>query len=422
MRTRIALISEHASPLASPGSIDRGGQNVYVHEVARRLAAAGHEVDVFTRRCGTEPPTVLTADGVRVVHVDAGPPCHVPKEEMLPFMDEFAAGIVRFAREAGGYDVSHANFFMSGLASQQLRRAMGTPFVITFHALGRVRRLHQGGADRFPPERERIEERLAAEADRVIAECPEDAEDLRRHYRAERGKLRLVPCGVDASAFHVVPRDIARRAIGMPGDEFIVLQLGRLVPRKGVDDAIRAVARLYDVHGVPARLLVVGGDAERPDESAAPELARLRRIAREEGVPHRVTFVGRRDREALRLYYSAADVFVTLPWYEPFGMTPLEAMACGTPVVGSAVGGIKYSVVDGETGFLVPPRAPGLAADRLLRLQRDPELRAAFGRAGLRRARLRFSWDRVVDSLTRVYAELTGAGHVVAAPIAARGG
>ncbi len=403
MGHRIALISEHASPLAAPGSIDCGGQNVYVAEVARRLGAAGHSVDVFTRRCGGEPPVVALADDVRVVHVDCGPPGFVPKEELLPHMDAFAERVVAFARREGGYDLSHANFFMSGLASLRLRREAGTPFVITFHALGRVRRMHQGGADRFPLERGGIEQRLVAEADGIIAECPEDAEDLRRLYAADRARVRLVPCGVDARTFHVVPRDRARRAIGLDEDAFTVLQLGRLVPRKGVDDAIRAVARLRECHRVPARLLIVGGDEERADESRTPEIARLRRIARDEGVAPWVTFVGRRDRDALRLYYCAADVFVTLPWYEPFGMTPLEAMACGTPVVGSAVGGIKYSVRDGETGFLVPPHDPGAAADRLCRLHRDPELRAAFGRAGVRRARLRFGWDTVVDSLVRVY-------------------
>jgi D-inositol-3-phosphate glycosyltransferase len=422
LHLRIALISEHASPLATLGGVDCGGQNVYVAEVARRLAQAGHEVDVLTRRADDAPEVVTTPDGVRVVHVDAGPAAPVPKEELLPLMDEFADGVVRFARREGGYDVSHANFFMSGLASRALRRAMGTPFVITFHALGRVRRLHQGGADRFPPERGRIEEDLANAADRIIAECPEDADDLRRHYHADRGKMRLVPCGVDAERFHVVPRDHARRAIGLPVEEFLVLQLGRLVPRKGVDDAIRAIARLLDEHGIRARLLVVGGDGETPDPGATPEIGRLQRLARELGVDDQVTFVGRRDRDALRLYYSAADVFVSLPWYEPFGMTPLEAMACGTPVVGSAVGGIKYSVVDGQTGFLVPPHDPGAAAERLMRLHRDPDLRQAFSRTGLRRARLRFSWDRIVDALVRVYAEVAPRVAGRAPALAARGG
>lgn len=408
MSNRIALISDHASPLAAAGGVDCGGQNVYVAEVARRLAAAGNEVDVFTRRDRDDAPAMEEwSHGVRVVNVPAGPPTFVPKEELLPHMGEFAENIVRFSESrARPYDVSHANFFMSGLASLAMRVAHGTPFVMTFHALGRVRRLHQADADRFPPERGAIEERLVAEADRVIAECPEDRQHLIALYGAHDERLRLVPCGVDPLVFHAVPRHRARATLGLADSDFVVLQLGRLVPRKGVDDAIRAVAQARRSHGVPARLVIVGGDSEQPDPAVTPEIARLRAIAREEGIDDAVTFTGRRDMRLLRLYYSAADVFVTLPWYEPFGMTPLEAMACGTPVVGSAVGGLLYTVRDGETGFLVPPHAPEMAAERIARLHAAPSLAAALGRAGVRRARELFSWDKVVDALARVYDEL----------------
>lgn len=218
--------------------------------------------------------------------------------------------------------------------------------------------------------------------------------------------MRVVPCGVDPFVFHAVPRDLARAAVGLPRDSFVVLQLGRLVPRKGVDDAIRAVASARQHHGVPATLLIVGGDHEEPDPQRTPEIARLRGIAQELGVGDAVRFVGRRDPSVLRLYYSAADVFVSLPWYEPFGMTPLEAMACGTPVVGSAVGGLTHTIEHGKTGFLVPPHDPDGAAGRIAELYHAPALRLAFGRAGLRRTRARFSWDAVVASLGRVYEEI----------------
>lgn len=408
MTTRIAMISEHASPLAQPGSIDCGGQNVYVAEVAKRLEAAGHEVDVFTRRDDPGSPRVSRwSQGVRVVHVSAGPAHFVPKEELLPYMDEFAANVVEYCRRLRRrFDVSHANFFMSGLASLALRKAMGTPFVVTFHALGRVRRLHQAEADRFPAERANIEERLVAAADRIIAECPQDAGHLRDLYHAEEARMRVVPCGVDPFVFHAVPRDLARAAVGLPRDGFVVLQLGRLVPRKGVDDAIRAVAIARRQHGVPATLLIVGGDHDEPDPQRTPEIARLRGIAQELGAADAVRFVGRRDPSVLRLFYSAADVFVSLPWYEPFGMTPLEAMACGTPVVGSAVGGLTHTIEHGRTGFLVPPHAPDEAAIRIAELYQAPDLRLAFGCAGLRRTRARFSWDAVVESLGRVYEEI----------------
>lgn len=193
----------------------------------------------------------------------------------------------------------------------------------------------------------------------------------------------------------------ARQALGLSASDFIVLQLGRLVPRKGTDNVIRALAHLPA--SVPARVVVVGGDTAEPDEARTPELARLRGIAQECGVASRVLFTGHRDRSELRTFYAAANVFVTTPWYEPFGITPLEAMACGIPVIGSAVGGVKHTVVDGMTGFLVPPRDPARLAERLATLHADPALARAMGAAGLRRAHSLFTWDRVAADIAGVY-------------------
>jgi D-inositol-3-phosphate glycosyltransferase len=407
---RIALISEHASPLAALGGADGGGQNVYVAWLARHLAAQGHDVDVFTRRDNARlPQRVRIADGASIIHVPAGPPERVPKEQLLPYMDEFSEFVMGACRDRRSYDLIHANFFMSALVACTVKRRLGIPFVVTFHALGRVRRLHQGEADAFPAERLTIEDRAVREADRIIAECPQDAADLHSLYGADPGKLRLIPCGFDPAEFWPTDRRAARQLLGLDPSERIVLQLGRMVPRKGVDTVVRAVARLQRTHGIAARLLVVGGESREPDPTATPEIGRLRRIADEEGIADAVTFVGSRGRPALRLYFAAADVFVTTPWYEPFGITPVEAMACGRPVVGAAVGGIKATVVDGETGFLVPPKDPAAVAERLARLFRDPRLLRAFGRRGRQRAVARYTWSRVCEAVEAVYAEvLTG--------------
>lgn len=406
-KLRIALISEHASPLAVAGGVDSGGQNVYVNHVGRCLARRGHQVDVFTRRDSTLlTPVVHVRPRLRVLHVPAGPEQLVPKERLLPFMPEFARNVETSAR-AGAYDIAHANFFMSGVVALRLRRAFDVPFVITMHALGLVRRQHQGVADGFPEDRIAIERELVRSADRVIAACPQDQHDLLTLYDAVPRKLATVPCGYDPEEFGPCDRGRARSALGLRDDEFVVLQLGRLVPRKGVDDVIRAMAPLVQRHGVNARLLVVGGEADTPCEAATPEIARLRQIAAAAGIADRVVFTGRRRREDLRAFYNAADAFVTVPWYEPFGITPLEAMACGTPVVGSQVGGIKYSVVDNVTGFLVPPHDPDALALRLSTLADNPALGRAMGRAGMHRARSMFTWERVVDQLVDVYAEAT---------------
>jgi len=400
---RIALISEHASPLADVGGVDAGGQNVYVAQVARWLVREGHQVDVFTRRDGAGQGIVHLRPGLRVIHVPAGPASHVPKEQLLAHMPEFARQMLDFCSREDGYDVVHANFFMSGYVGLHVKQAFGWPLVTTFHALGLVRRQHHGRDDGFPEARIAIEQLLARRSDLVIAECPQDAADLMQLYGADVRRLAVVPCGFDPGEMAPVDRQQARTALRIARDAFVVLQLGRLVPRKGIDNVVRALGLLRRSHGVDGRLLVVGGEAEHPDESCTPEIGRLRRIAEEEGVAPHVHFTGRRGRADLRLYYGAADVFVTTPWYEPFGITPLEAMACGVPVVGSRVGGIKYSVRNGVTGFLVPPRDPRALARRLGYLHRHRAHADALGRAGLRRARAAFTWERVARQLAQAY-------------------
>jgi glycosyltransferase involved in cell wall biosynthesis len=399
---RIAFISEHASPLAAIGGVDAGGQNIYVAHLARCLARAGHHVDVLTRRDAPDlPPVADLRPGARVIHIPAGPAEFIAKEQLLPHMSEFAQTSERLMRNSVPYDIVHANFFMSGLVAQHLKQALGTPFLITFHALGLVRQEHQKEADAFPPLRNEIERALMQQADAIVAECPQDRSDMLRLYGAPAERLAVVPCGFDPDEFGPLFRASARARLGLAPDEFIILQLGRLVPRKGIDNVIRALALLPA--GVPARLLIVGGDSAVADERRTPEIARLRAIAAEVGVLDRVVFVGHRQRAQLRSYYAAADVFVTTPWYEPFGITPLEAMACGTPVIGSAVGGIQHTVDHGVTGYLVPPRDPAALAQRLAELHANPALGRAMGLAGMRRARAGYTWDHVATQLTRLY-------------------
>jgi D-inositol-3-phosphate glycosyltransferase len=407
MAKRIALISDHASPLAAAGGVDSGGQNIYVAQVTTHLARLGYGVDVFTRRDDPHLPEVLDwQPGVRVVHVPAGPAAYVPKEQLLPVMGEFCEWLCAFARRGDGYALSHANFFLSGLASVELKRRLGVPMVVTFHALGRVRRLHQKEADRFPAEREDIEDLVIDESDAVVAECPQDRADLTTLYCAQPQRIAMIPCGFDNAEFWPITRPFARRTLGLPAEGALLLNIGRLVPRKGIDNAIRGLASLERRHGIAARLLVVGGNSDLPDPAATPEIARLRALAGAQGVGERVVFTGRRSREFLKLYYAAADAFVTTPWYEPFGITPLEAMACGTPVIGADVGGIRYSVADGVTGWLVPAEDPDALSDRAAALIRDPQLGAAMGRAGIQRVNAHFTWRKVARQIAQLYEQV----------------
>lgn len=409
-RRRIAIISEHASPLAPPGGVDSGGQNIYIAHIARQLAKRGCSVDVFTRRDNAAQQIEYDwLPGVRVIHVPAGPAAHVPKEQLLPLMGEFSDFLLDYAAaQRERYEVLHANFFMSGLASKALARRDAIPLVITFHALGCVRRRHQRNADLFPDERIAIEADLVRCADRIVAECPQDFDDLVELCGADRSRIDIVPCGFDRRELSAQPHDAARRRLGWSADEFAILQLGRMVPRKGVDNVIRSLKPLRERYGVRARLFIVGGATEVPCPLATPEIGRLQRIAEDLDVREQVSFLGRRDREALATLYSAADVFVTTPLYEPFGITPVESMACGTPVIGSAVGGIRSTVVDGVTGYLVPPNDPDTLAERLSRLHGNPALRAALGEAGLARAFQNYTWTQVAARLMRVYDRAIG--------------
>ena len=411
MIARIAMISEHASPLASLGGVDSGGQNVYVSQLAHHLAARGFKVDVFTRRDDPSLPDVVDfITRVRVIHVDAGPPQVIPKEQLLPHMSEFARNMTQFCdRQRAPYDIAHANFWTSGVVAMAMKHEFGIPFVTTFHALGRVRKLHQGEADQFPRVREEVEERIIRESSRVIAECAQDRNDLIRLYGAEPSNVCVIPCGFDPAELWPIDKRVARNELGFAPDERVILQLGRIVPRKGIDVPIRALARLRDAYGIDARLMIVGGESDEPSPVATPEIGRLRRIAEEAGIADQVHFTGRRPRPVLRYYYSAADVFVTTPWYEPFGITPLEAMACATPVVGARVGGIKTTVRDGKTGYLVPPRDPDALAERLAQLFRQPGLLQQMGRAGRERAVRAFTWDQIAERVAAVYARVAQA-------------
>lgn len=409
---RIAMISEHASPAALLGGADAGGQNVYIDEVSRGLGAMGHHVDVFTRRESADAPLVHEwAPGVRIVNLPTGPARHVPKDELWPLMPAYFADLLRFVvRDGVRHDIAHGNFWMSGWVACQLREALGVPAVQLFHALGVTKRRHQGSADTSPARRIEVERRIVRQVDRVIASCPREVEELVDDYGAARPRIAMIPLGVDGAVFRPVERDKARArlGLGLRPDERVVVYVGRVLPRKDVRNVVRALALLGRLEPSLAdcRLLVVGGESEDADPAVTPELGELRRLAEELGVSGRVILTGRRAREELRFHYGAGDVAVTTPWYEPFGLTPLEAMACGLPVVGADVGGIAFTVAHGETGALVPPRDPAALAAALRDLLLDDGRRAEMGLAARRRVETQFTWPVVASRTADLYAEV----------------
>ncbi|MDN3309390.1 glycosyltransferase [Microbacterium oryzae] len=392
---KISMVSEHASPLAAPGSVDAGGQNVHVAALSRALARRGHSVTVYTRRDDEAVPHRVAFDeGVDVVHVDAGPAEHVAKDDLLPYMGELAAGLAAHWSDDRP-DVVHSHFWMSGLAALDgaaaLRGASTPPPVLhTFHALGAVKRRHQGAADTSPPEREYLEPRVGREADTVVATCSDEAFELRALGVPSR-RIAIAPCGVDLDLFQ------AKGPVEERGARYRVLSVGRIVPRKGVDLVVRAIA-LLRAEGIDDVELIVAGAT--PGD---PEVHRLQELADELGVSDLVRFRGQASREDMPALLRSADVVVCAPWYEPFGIVPLEAMACGTPVVAASVGGLIDSVVDGVTGLHVPPRDPEAIASALQMLLPDADRLRAFGAAGRARVESRYSWDRVGAQTERIY-------------------
>ncbi|WP_405143420.1 glycosyltransferase [Sphaerisporangium sp. NBC_01403] len=388
---RIALVSEHANPLAAVGGVDAGGQNVHVAGLAAALATLGHEITVYTRRTGKdEPGTASLAPGVTVEHVPAGPPVPVPKDQLLPHMPAFAAYLAR-RWKAERPDVAHAHFWMSGMATLTAADELGIPVVQTFHALGTVKRRWQGTADTSPPSRVAIEYDIGQRASAIIATCTDEVKELTA-MGVPVDRVAVVPCGVDLGLFR--PDGPIMRHADQNG-YVRILSIGRLVPRKGVDTIIEA---LRQVPG--AQLIVAGG--EPGDEEAL----RLGRLATASGLDERVRLVGSVDRADVPALMRSVQVVVTTPWYEPFGMVPLEAMACGVSVVASAVGGHLDTVAG--CGVLVPPRRPRVLAEVLRDLLARPDTRTSLATAGVRRARSRYGWPHVAAQTESVYRSLIG--------------
>jgi D-inositol-3-phosphate glycosyltransferase len=388
---RIAMVSEHASPLAVLGGVDAGGQNVHVAALAAALARRGTSVVVHTRRDDpASPRRVRLAWGVEVDHVDAGPASEIPKDRLLGHMRAFAAGL-REQWSAHPPDVVHAHFWMSAVAALDAAAPLGIPVVHTFHALGTVKRRHQGDRDTSPPERLALEREIARRVDRIVATCSDEVFELLR-MGADRRRMTVIPCGVDLDRFTpggpAEPRDRARHRI---------VVACRLVERKGVADVIRALPAL------PRAELVVAGGPPAEALDADPEACRLRELAARLGVADRLVLRGRVDRDGMAPLLRSADVVVCASWYEPFGIVPLEAMACGVPVVATAVGGQIDSIVHGLTGLHVPAHDPEALAAAVGELLDHPERRAEYGAAGRQRAEERFGFAGIAAATQAVY-------------------
>src|SRR5207249_7288055 len=392
----IAVISVHTSPLGQPGTRDTGGMNVYIRELSRQMGRRAHTIDIFTRRTNPRSPEITVIDDrTRVIQIAAGRP-DAQKASLASQLPGFAEGILEFqARHGREYDLVHSHYWLSGVAGRALKNVWDVPHVIMFHTLAEAKNRHNS-SEREPLYRIKSEQDVAQHSDHIICASEGEKSMLMDVYGAPAHRVTIVPCGVDTLRFRPMKRHRVRCRLGLPEDLPIILFVGRIEPLKGIDVLIRATAQLE----TPARLLVIGGDANDSDRKAE-----LLVLAEELGVAGRLSFLNAVPHSDLPLYYNAADVCVVPSYYESFGLVALEAMACGVPVVASRVGGLKETVQDGRTGYLVPWRCPERFAERLDLLLRNEQLRRSLGREG-RAAAGRFRWPEVATRVEDVYHEL----------------
>lgn len=412
---RIAMLSYHTCPLATLGGKDTGGMNVYVRELTRHLGKMGLHVDVYTRSQDEHVPHVIhdLGYGNRVVHVPAGPEIFLPKAELAEHLADFVEGIVDFARRKNlRYDLIHSHYWMSGKAARALKEAWGVPVVHMFHTLGLMKnRIAGEGGSSEGDFRIQGEREVLKVADTVVAATPAELAQLQWLYEVRTEHITVIPPGVDVSRFYPIEKDEAKEYIGARAEDCMLLFVGRIEPLKGVATLLKALAVLREQHPVKGRevcLAIIGGEADVDDALLSAEMARLQALCEQLGLSDQVEFLGKQPQDELPYYYAAAEIVVVPSHYESFGMVALEAMACGTPVVASQVGGLAYLVKDGVTGYHVPSQDPQALAARLAALLNDPALHKQMSEQAVEYAQ-EYTWEKVTRQIVGLYGEVVGA-------------
>jgi D-inositol-3-phosphate glycosyltransferase len=406
---KIAMISYHTCPLATLGGKDTGGMNVYVHQLTRHLGQLGIHVDVFTRSQDEHVPHVLhdLGYGNRVVHIPAGPEFPLPKKELVNYIPKFVDGILKFANDKGiTYDLIHSHYWMSGIAAIELKKEWHVPIIQMFHTLVQMKnRIARTPSEIEGKYRLDGEMKVIAHADKIIAATQAEKSQLEFLYSAHNSDITIVPPGVDTSRFYPIPKDEAKEVIDVPSESRLILFVGRIEPLKGIDNLISALGVIHQRRESDCcilRLAIIGGEPNAVPEEMNAEMAHLQEMVEELGIENFVVFLGKRDQKMLPYYYSAAEVVVMPSYYESFGMVALEAMACGTPVVASQIGGLAFLVQDGETGYVVPGNDINLLADRLIKIIKDTNLQAKLGRQSSAYAK-NYDWTIISKKISEEY-------------------
>jgi D-inositol-3-phosphate glycosyltransferase len=405
----LAILSVHTSPLAELGGEKTGGMNVYVRELARELGQRGIHVDVFTRQSSPDDLYIDTSLGrnVRVITIQSGPLVTISPDETYPYLQEFAAGVIAFSTLHNlHYDLIYSHYWLSGCVAGTLKEIWGTPFVHMFHTLGHMKNriALNPNLTTLPDVRVTQESRIVRLADRIVAATPAEHAQLLWLYRADRRKIVIAPPGVNSEQFFPLPMEKARARLGLDTDQTIFLFVGRIEPLKGVDTILRAFAAIKCESPdmlTKVRLLVIGGDPSQPNT----ELARLIQRTRDMGLDSLVNFLGAKNQDQLRDYYAASHAVIMPSEYESFGMVALEAMACGTPVIASHVGGLAFLVQDGVNGYLIPVGEPNALSEKLFRILTDPESLSGMRITAALTAK-NYTWSAIAERLEAIFEQI----------------
>ncbi len=404
-KNRIALISVCGDPAVEIGKEEAGGQNVYVREVGLALARAGWQVDMFTRRSSLDEPSVVQhSPKCRTIRLIAGPARFIIRDEVFVYLPDFVQEFLVFQqREGFKYSVVHTNYWLSSWVGMELRKYQPLIQVHTYHSLGVIKYGAMNDLPTIASTRLAVEKTCLETVDRVVATSPQEAEHMRQLV-STKGAIEIVPCGTDINRFGGTLKSEARRQLGIAPDAKVVLYVGRFDPRKGIETLVRAMKKSSLLGQANLQLILGGG--YRPGQSDSIERDRIQGIVNELALRDITTFPGQLDDTNLHLYYAAADVCVVPSQYEPFGLVVLEAMASGTPVVASDVGGLQFTVVPQVTGLLVPPKDEVAFARAIDRILANPAWAFQLGLTGQQRVEIAFSWYSVASRLSSLYTQL----------------
>ncbi len=401
----IALISVHGDPAADIGKEEAGGQNVYVRQVGEALARRGWQVDMFTR--ASEPKQlkiVQHSENCRTIRLVAGPEEFVPRDEIFGYRHDFVSALLQFkAKENKEYSLIHSNYWISGWVGLQLQQKLSIPMTHTYHSLGAVKYKSISTIPMIASTRLTVEKDCLERADCIVATSPQEKEHM-RSLVSSKGNIAIIPCGTDIERFGGISRDEARERLGIAADAKVVLYVGRFDPRKGIETLVRAVSN--SGWRDDSRLQLIIGGGSRPGRSDGMERERIEGIVAEVGMREKTVFPGRLGDEELPVYYAAADVCVVPSHYEPFGLVAIEAMASGTPVIASDVGGLQFTVVNEQTGLLAPPKDVEAFSQAIERILNAPQWQKQLGINARKRVEEKFSWNGVASQLNELYLRL----------------